>query len=174
MESTAPKDPFSRELIEKEIAHLKKKGSSRNNREAQRYTSRSLLTLAILAVLWFYAMDPFLHAYYRGNAVHAYLYLHNYGDDKKAAALADTRIFTTYEIKQLDERQGSFQDYFRNVEAANESSEDIIRYMNGVHDLHEGNYAKLTPFNKVRYELFVKTGLTPPMRWDFLDPSIGH
>jgi hypothetical protein len=164
---------FDRELIEKEIAHLKKGRSVRHAKEEARGFSRSLMVLAILAVLWVYCMDPILFAYHRGDAIRTYLYLHNYGDDRKAAALAASGYFSTIEVQQLNNRAGSFQDYFNGTEAAEKKSAALIRYMQGVHDLHNDNYAALTPLNKFRYVVFVKTGIAPPERWEFLNPSIG-
>ena len=168
-----PSSPFARELIEKEIAHLKKKGSVRHAQEERRHLSRGLMILAILGVLWLYFMDPILYAYDRGDAIRTYLYLHKYGNDAKAAALAASGFLSAYETQQLDKRQGSFQDYFNGTEAADRKADALIRYLQGVHNLHQDNYPALSPLNKFRYTVFVKTGLTPPAQWEFLNPSIG-
>jgi hypothetical protein len=122
-------EPFARELIEKEIAHLKKRRSVRNAHDEARSLSRGLMFLAIVAVLWLYCMDPFLFAYYRGDAIRTYLYLHNYGDDKKAAALAACGLLSSIEVQQLDNRAGSFQDYFNGTEAAEKKSASAISTM---------------------------------------------
>jgi hypothetical protein len=178
MEPSTPRapgksDPYNRELIEKEIGHLKKGRSVRNAQDQARGWSRTLMFAAICGALWIYIMDPVLFAYHRGDAIRTYLYLHNYGSDPKAAALAASGYFSDYERHGLDERTGSFQDYFVGTEAAEKKADALVRYLQGVHDLHNHNYASLTPLNKFRYVLFVKTGLTPPVRWEFLNPSIG-
>jgi hypothetical protein len=165
---------FNHELIEKEIVHLKKKSSTRNRDERARYTSRSLMVLAILALGWFYAMDPFLHSYYRGDAIRDYLYLHNYGSDAQAVALVKTGILSNYEAQVLGKRQGSFQDYYSTPADADKKAAEIIGYMNGVRNLHDGNYAALSLVNKVRYVVFIETGLSTPTDWEFLNPSIGQ
>jgi hypothetical protein len=166
-------EAYNRELIEKEIAHLKKNRSVRHAQEQSRGYSRVLMITAILAMVWIYIMDPVLFAYHRGDAIRAYLYLHNYGSDKKAAALAASGYFSSYERQELDNRLGSFQDYFVGTEAAEKQADALSGYIQGVKNLHDDNYPALTPLNKFRYVLFVKTGLTPPVRWEFLNPSIG-
>ena len=164
--------PFSRELIEKEIAHLKKGRSVRQTREARGGWTRTLLSLAVLVLVGLYALDPVLFSYHRGEAIRAYLYLHNYGDDRQAEAVAATGLLKPGEVRELNRRRGSFQDYFGGTEAAEQKAAALIRYMDGVRALHEHRYDALTPLNKLRYILFVKTGLTPPIRWDVLNSSI--
>jgi hypothetical protein len=165
-------DPYRRDLIEKEIAHLKKGRSVRTTGDDARAFSRTLMIAIILAAVWIYVMDPLLFAYHRGDAIRAYLYLHNYGNDRKAAELAQSGYFSEYERQVLDKRIGSFQDYFVGTEAAGKTADSLIGYLQGVRDLHNDHYATLTPLNKLRYVLFVKTGLNPPVRWEFLNPSI--
>ena len=129
----------------------------------------------VLAVLFgLYALDPILFSYNRGDAIRVYLYLHNYGNDQQAQAVAACGLLLPGEVRELNKRQGSFQDYFNGTEAAEKRADSLIRYMNGVHALHENRYAELSPLNKLRYILFVKTGLTPPIRWDFLNSSVSQ
>jgi hypothetical protein len=165
-------DPFRRDLIEKEIAHLKKGRSVRTAGAEARGFSRVVMIAAILGAVALYVMDPLFFAYHRGDAIRAYLYLHNYGNDHKAAELAHSGYLSEYEQQVLDKRLGSFQDYFVGTEAAEKKADALILYLKGVHDLHHDAYAALTPVNKLRYVLFVKTGLNPPVRWEFLNPSI--
>ncbi len=163
---------FSRELIEHEIEHLKKRRSVRHAHETERAKWKVLAAVVVLTLLGLYFMDPFVFSYNRGDAIRVYLYLHNYGDDAKAQAVARSGLLTDYEIAQLNHRQGSFQDYFNGTGPAEQKAADLIAYMDQVHALHAGVYDSLSPVNKVRYVLFVKTGLTPPIRWQALYSSL--
>jgi hypothetical protein len=121
-----------------------------------------------------YFLDLPLHAYFRGEAVRNYLYLHHYGSDRKATELVDTGIFRAEELDLLDRRTGSFQGYYTNPLEASRAADTIIGYLRGVDALQRGEYDKLDPVNKVRYQLFVRFGLLPPTRWGLLDPSIDY
>jgi hypothetical protein len=172
-DSTPPGLPrFDRALIDKEIDHLKKRKGVRHAQESTHDWSKMLVVAAVLGVLWLYFMDVFLFSYNRGDAIRAYLYLHNYGDDQKATALANSGLLTPYEVAQLNRRQGSFQDYFNGTGPAEEKTAELIAYMDQVRALHERHYDSLSPVNKVRYGLFMETGLIPPTHWDELDSSI--
>jgi hypothetical protein len=164
--------PFARELIEHEIDHLKKRRSVRDAQETQRAWGSMLAFFAVVGVLWLYVMDPFLFSYNRGDAIHVYLYLHNYGSDAKAHEVAASGLLTPNEVTQLDRREGAFQDYFDGTGPAERRAAELIAYMDQVRALHEGRYEDLSPVNKLRYFLFVKTGLTPPTRWQSLDSPI--
>jgi len=164
--------PYARELIEHEIEHLKKRRGVRHVQETERAWGKLLICLAVLGVLWLYVMDPFLFSYNRGDAIHVYLYLHNYGSDAKAQAVAASGLLTPNEVTQLDHRQGAFQDYFNGTGPAEQRAAELIAYMDQVRALHEGRYEALSPVNKLRYYLFVKTGLMPPTRWTSLDSPI--
>jgi hypothetical protein len=173
MSSPANSQPqFKRDLIEKEIEHLKKRQSVRNAQEAKRGWSKMLITAAIFGLLWLYFMDPILFSYDRGDAIRVYLYLHNYGDDQKAQAVANTGLLTAYEVAQLNRRLGSFQDYFDGTGAAEKKADALLAYMGQVRALHQRQYESLSLVNKVRYYLFMVTGLIPPTHWDALNSSI--
>ena len=170
----APKSnaPYSHELIEKEIEHLKKRTGTRSAQEIQRGWSKFLVVCAVLGLFWLWGMDAVLFSYNRGDAIHDYLYLHNYGNDAKARALAASGLLTPGEVKQLNARQGAFQDYYAGTEAAEKQAAELIDYMDQVRALHQSQEETLSPLNKVRYFLFMKTGLIPPTRWDVLNSSI--
>jgi hypothetical protein len=168
----AKPSPFSPDLIEKEIAHLKKGRSTRQAQEERRGRLGGSICLILVVLFGLYALDPVLFSYNRGDAIRVYLYLHNYGNDHQAQAVADCGLLLPGEVRELNQRQGSFQDYFSGTEAAEKQGDKLIRYMKGVHDLHENRYNELTPLNKLRYFLFIETGLTPPIRWDFLNSSV--
>jgi hypothetical protein len=167
-----PLSPYSPERIEHEIAHLRNRGSVRDPNARKRSPITWLITLAVLGLLWLYFMDPVLHSFRRGDAIHAYLYLHNFGSERKAQALADSGIFTAGEVQRLNHRQGSFQDYYSGPDAAERSANSVISYLQGVSDLQNGRYANLDFLGKVRYQLFVRFGILPPIQWAVFDPSI--
>jgi hypothetical protein len=166
--------PTPYELIEPEIVHLKKGYSIRHGPRAKPKTPPWLLILAICALGWLYLMDPFLHAWYKGEAIRTYLYLHNYGAGLLADSLVASQIFSPDEVTALNRRQGSFQDYYTSPEAANREAEAIIKYMTALHLLHAGKYQQLNPVGRMRYLLFIRTGIVPPTEWSFLDPSVGE
>lgn len=163
---------FDRSLIDKEIDHLKKRQGVRNAQEAKRGWAKMLVTAAVLGVVWLYFMDVFLFSWNRGDAIRVYLYLHNYGDDQKASALANSGLLTPYEVATLNKRQGSFQDYYNGTGPAEKKAGELIAYMDQVRALHERHYDSLSPVNKIRYGLFMETGLIPPTHWSGLNSSI--
>ena len=166
--------PTPHELIEPEIDHLKKSSSVRHGPGAKKKRSPWLIILALCGLGWLYLMDPFLHAWYKGEAIRTYLYLHSYGAGPLANDLIATRIFSTYEIEALNRRQGSFQDYYASPEAANRQAQAIINYTTALRLLHAGKYQQLDPVGRTRYLLFIRTGIVPPTEWDFLEPSMGN
>jgi hypothetical protein len=163
---------FQRNLIEKEIEHLKKRTSSRHAADNKRAWSKVIVVAVVLGLLWLYAMDPVLFSWNRGDAIRVYLYLHNYGNDQTAQAVANCGLLTPGEVTQLNRRQGAFQDYFAGTAPAEKQAAGLIAYMKQVHALHGGDYDSLSLVNKVRYVLFIKTGLTPPIHWNGLNSSI--
>jgi hypothetical protein len=182
MASIFDKDPaekpevpiYGRERIESEIAHLKKPKSVRDLKAEKYAYARFIVVTLVLAIIGLYVLDPILFAYHRGDAIRAYLYLHNYGSDAKAQALASTRILTADEILTLNHRTGSFQDYYPSAQAATDKADEIIAYLQNVHNLHIGKYDQLTLLNKVRFYLFVQTGIPLPTEWSALNPSVGE
>ena len=168
-----PNVPSPYELIEPEIVHLKKGYSIRYGPKAPKRAPPWVLVIGFLALAWFYLMDPIMHAWYRGEAVHTYLYLHNYGSGELASKLAATQILNADEINTLNHRQGSFQDYYSTPADAVKEANVIIKYMDDVKLLHSKNYQQLDPVGRLRYLLFIRTNLFLPTSWDFLDPGIG-
>ena len=166
-----PPTPY--ELIESEIGHLKKGSSIRQRPGGETKTPPWLIILALCGLAWLYLMDPFLHAWYKGEAIRTYLYLHNYGSGPLIDELIATRIFSPDEVETLNRRNGSYQDYYASPEAANHEAQTIINYMTDLHLLHAGKYQQLNPVGRTRYLLFIRTGLIPPTQWSILDPSVG-
>jgi hypothetical protein len=164
--------PTPYELIEPEIVHLKKGYSIRYGPKAKKTAPPWLVILAFCGLAWLYLMDPFFHAWYKGEAIRTYLYLHNYGTGPVAANLIATHIFSPDEVTVLNHRQGSFQDYYASPEAANRQAEVIINYMTALQLLHAGKYEQLDPVGRMRYLLFIRTGIVLPTDWSFLDPSV--
>ena len=166
--------PTPYELIEPEIGHLKKGSSTRHGPRDKTKTPPWLIILALCGLGWLYVMDPFLHAWYKGEAARTYLYLHNYGAGPLLNDLIATRIFSPDEVEALNHRNGSFQDYYASPEAANRQAETIIHYMTALRLLHAGKYQQLGPVGRMRYLLFIRTGIAPPTQWSVLDPSVGN
>src|SRR5271170_22968 len=132
--------PTPHELIEPEIVHLKKGYSIRHGPKAKKGTPAWVVVVAFCGLAWLYLMDPFLHAWYKGEAIRTYLYLHSYGTGPQVNALVATRIFSPEEVAALNRRGGSFQDYYASPEAASRQAATIINYMTTLQLLHDGKY----------------------------------
>jgi hypothetical protein len=165
--------PTNFELIEPEVIHLKK-GYSIRYGPKQPKRSVWLVLLGFCGLAYIYLMDPILHAWYKGEAVKTYLYLHNYGNAQAAQDLINSQILDYGDIQTLNHRTGAFQDDFKSLQDATAESEKIITYMNSVRLLHAGRYQALDPLGRMRYLLFIRTGLVLPTQWGFLDPSVGN
>lgn len=164
--------PTPHELIEPEIVHLKKGYSIRHGKKMERRAPPWVVVLGFMGLAWLYLMDPIVHAWYKGEAMRTYLYLRSYGSTQQANRLA-TCIFSPEEVAVLNDRQGSFRDYYSTPQAAERQANDIIEYEQNVKLLHAGKYQKLDPVGRMRYLLFIRTNLVLPISWDFLDPSVG-
>ena len=175
-DKNAPQDkpPTPYERLAPEIAHLKKGSSVRHGPNAKKRLSPWLIILVLGGLVWLYIMDPVVHAWYRGEAIRTYLYLHNYGAGPLADELLATGLFSADEIHTLNNRHGSFQDYYVSPTTANREAEIIIGYMKSVQLLHDGKYDQLDPVGKLRYYLFVRPGIPLPTQWPWLDPSVGE
>jgi hypothetical protein len=167
--STSPYD-----LIQHEITHLKKGTTARHGNKPRKKMSLWLVALGACGLAWLYLMDPIEHAWYKGEAVKTYVYLHNYGVGKEADQLAGSGILAPEEVAELDQRHGSFQDYYATPKAAAQAATTIVSYMASVKLLHSGRYEQLGPVGRMRYLLFIRTGLFLPTSWDFLDPSVNE
>jgi hypothetical protein len=159
------------DLIEKEIGHLKKGRSVRHGSKVSG-SPPWLIVIALCGLAWLYLMDPFYHAWYKGEAIRAYLYLHTYGAGPEVGSLVSSQILSQGEITLLNQRSGSFRDYYKSPDAAARKSDAIVAYMNEVNLLHEGKYQPLDPVGRMRCLLFVRTGLILPREWAFLDPNV--
>jgi hypothetical protein len=169
-----PSPPTPYELIEPEIVHLKKGYSIRHGERPSPKAPPWMLVLAFCGLAWLYLMDPIIHAWNKGEAIRTYLYLHNYGTGSLANQLAASQILLPDEVEALNHRQGAFQDYYPSLDDAKHHAEVIIKYMNDVRLLHAGKYQKLGPVGRMRYLLFIRTGLVLPSDWTFLDPGVGE
>lgn len=171
-----PLGPYSRERIAPEIDHLRHRGTVRraDGKTSGGFRGAGFIILVVLIFLGLFFMDPVLHAWHRGEAVRDYLYLHHFGSEPKARQLLATGIFSPAEIELLNRRQGSFQNYYSGPGHASRAADSIIRYLQGVSALQAGAYDRLNTLGKIRYQLFVRFGLHPPVSWNVLDPSIGE
>jgi len=167
-----PKSDSPYDLIEHEIEHLKKGTTARHGNKPRKSMSLWLVVLGACGLAWLYLQDPIEHSWYKGDAIKAYLYLHNYGAGNDASQLAGSGIFTADEVTTLDLSHGAYQDYFATPAAAAKKAQDIISYLASVKLLHAGRYEQLDPVGRMRYLLFIRTGLILPTSWAFLDPSV--
>jgi hypothetical protein len=121
---------------------------------------------------WLYLMDPIEHSWYKAEAIKAYLYLHNYGAGNEATELAGSGILDAEEVTLLNQQRGSYQDYYATPQAAAKEATVIVSYLTSVKLLHAGRYEQLDPVGRMRYLLFIRTGLVLPTAWAFLDPVV--
>jgi hypothetical protein len=163
---------YARERIEKEIEHLKKPKSTRQGADERKTLGIFVCSVIALVLFGLYAMDPFLFSWYKGDAIKDYLYLHNYDTGQKAQALATCGILTPADVQILNQRQGSFQDYYPSLQEADKNADSIIGFMNGLSKLRNGPPDDLDALGKIRYNLFCKWGVIPPKEWSALNPVI--
>jgi len=169
-ERREPLSPY--DLIEGEIVHLKKGYSVRYGSQPQRHTPMWVVVLGFCGLAYLYLFDPFAHAWYKGEAIKAYLYLHSYGAGKEASQLAASGIFSPDELTLLNQQHGSYQDYYATPQAAADEATTIVTYLTSVKLLHAGRYQELDPLGRMRYLLFIRTGLFLPTSWSILDPAV--
>ena len=179
MESLFQREPVARPLtiyerLAPEIAHLQKGVSTRHGKGGPGGFFTWICVIAIGAVLGLFFMDPFLYAVHRSDAIRAYLYLHSYDTDATVQPLIDSRILSANEIIVLNHKDGSFQNYFSSRQDAEDKAAGIVAYMSGLRTLRSGAYQNLDPIGKLRYFLFVRSGLMPPVSWSGLNPSVGY
>jgi hypothetical protein len=168
--SNGPLSPI--QLIEREIDHLKRGTSVRHGNRPQRKASAWFFGLAVCASVLLYILDPIEHAWYRGDAISAYLYLHSYGTGHDADRLAGCGILRPEEVAELNDMHGSYQDSYDSPQAAARSAQAVVYFMTQAKELRAGHYYQLDWLERVRYILFIRTGLVPPLAWDFLDPGL--
>ena len=163
---------FARARIEREIAHLKKPQSTRHGPNEHDIQGIFSFCVILFAIIGLYFMDPFFYSWYKGDAIQAYLYLHNCDSDQKAQALIATGILTQEDVEILNRRHGSFQDYYSSPQEAEKTADSIISFMNGLSKQRTGPYDDLDLLGKIRYNLFCRWGLNPPSEWTSLNPAV--
>jgi hypothetical protein len=170
-EQPPPPNPY--ELIGPEIEHLRQATDVRHGPKAKGRTTPWTIVLGLCVVAGLYVMDPIMRAWYKGEAIQTYLYLHNYGSTEQADHLLTAQLLSPEEVVVLNHRQGSFQDYYPSPQAAEAQAETITKYMADTRLLHAGKYQQLGPIGRLRYLLFVRWGIYLPDDWQFLDPTLG-
>jgi len=165
--------PTPYDLIEHEVKHLKKGTGTRRNPKDKTRTPPWIVILAFCGLAWLYLMDPIYHAWYKGEAVRAYLYLRNFGSAEDVAGLTASQILSPEDIESLNHRSGNYRDYYTSPADAKETALTIETYMKDVHLLHEGRYQGLDPVGRMRYAIFIDLGIFLPTQWPFLDPTVG-
>jgi hypothetical protein len=166
-----PRAPTVYDRIGPEIKHLLKGASVRDAHSRSRAGAWAA-SIAVAILLWLFFMDPFLYSFHKSAAMRAYVYLHNYNSASATDGLIASGMFTKDEILTLNERHGSFQSYFSSPTDAEQGAANAVAFMNGLHALHFGQYAQLDPIGKIRYLLFVRMGIYPPMVWSGLNPAV--
>jgi hypothetical protein len=177
MESIFSKDPAARtatvyDRIGPEISHLQKGNSVRDRAEARNKKGAWAATIALFILLVLFFMDPFLFAMHKSSAIKAYIYLHNYGSSSSTQAMAASRMFSADELQTMNNRHGSFQSFFASPADAQEAATSAVDFMNKAHNLRYGDYDTLDPIGKLRYMLFIRIGLYPPIVWQGLNPTL--
>jgi hypothetical protein len=170
-DTTARRPPTVHDLIKPEITHLKKSASVRHT-SSRPIVASWIFGLALCALLGLYALDPFLYAMHKNEAVRAYLYLHNNGSDSSTKALVDSQILSSGEVAALNGRTGSYKDYYPSTDEAQQQALDIEKYMDDVQTLHDGPYESLDPLGQLRFLLFTRNGISTPTQWSGLNPSV--
>ncbi len=168
------KPPTPYDLIEKEVQHLKKGSSVRHGGASKNRKMPWLVILGFIGLAWLYLMDPFYHAWYKGEAIRAYLYLHQYGSEADVAALTGAHILSLEEIDVLNHKNGAFRDYFKSADEARKRVDAIVQYQTNVQLLHEDKYQSLDPVGRMRSVLFIRWGIFLPTDWNFLDPTVSY
>ncbi len=171
-DTSRTRPPTNLEKIEKEISHLQGGSVRKKPGETSKRFATWVFVSVVGALLGLYFMDPFVYAMRKSNAISIYLYLNNHEAGDATKALIATHIFNKDEIAALNRRQGSYQAYFASPSDAKAAEAAVIAYMKGVNDLHGDHYDALDDLNKVRYRLFIETGLNPPKTWSMLNPSV--
>jgi len=166
------KAPTPHDLIEKEIQHLKKGTSVRHGGASKNRKMPWLIIIGFLGLAWLYLMDPFYRAWYKGEAIRTYLYLHQYGSQADLANLVNAHLLSLEEIDVLSHRTGDYREYYPSPDAALKRAETIVTYVNNVELLHAGKYQQLDPVGRMRYVVFIKIGIVLPTDWPFLDPTV--
>jgi hypothetical protein len=160
------------QMIEKETAHLKNRTTARYGDRPKRRLSVWMTVLVLGGLLGLYLLDPILHAWYRYDAIHAYTYLHNFGSGNEATELATCGMFRPDEIVQINRGTLTDKDDYATPQDAAKTARAVLNYVASVKALHNGNYEQLNWLGRLRYDIFVRSGLNPPIAWDVLDPGV--
>ena len=168
------KAPTPHDLIAKEVEHLKKGTSVRHGGASKNRNVPWLVVIGFVGLAWLYLMDPFYHAWYKGEAIRAYLYLHQYGGQPDIDALVGSHILSPQDIDVLNHRSGTYRDYYSSADDARKRVDVIVKYMNDVQLLHAEKYQTLDPVGRMRCVVFIRFGIVLPTDWAFLDPSITY
>lgn len=155
-----------------ELEHLQKVTSVRYGTMAHKQSYGWAAAIAICSLLALYFMDPFIYAMHKYEAMQAYVYLHNHDSKSYTDALAATRMFSQDELDALNRQKATSADSNMSPREAEDKAATVVAYMKSVRDLHLGRYEGLDPIGKLRYLLFVRTGLIPPTEWSGLNPSV--
>ena len=155
-----------------EIQHLQRGNSVRDGSMSGSKAGAWAASIALFLLLTLFFMDPFLFAMHKSSAIRAYIYLHNYGSAASTEALVSSGIFSHADVNEMNDKRGSYQDYFASAMDAEKTAASAVSFMSGMHDLRYAQPETLDPIGKLRYMLFVRIGLYPPTIWSGLNPSV--
>jgi hypothetical protein len=167
----ATRPPTALDRIGPEIKHLKK-GISVREGNSRSKAAAWIASIALLLLIGLFFMDPFLYSLRKSEAIRAYVYLHNYASASSTSGLVASGIFSKDEIRVMNDRRGTFQDYFSSVTEAENQAVTVVDFINGLHALRHGKYEQLDRLGKLRYLLFIRIGIDPPMAWSGINPSV--
>jgi hypothetical protein len=170
--SPPPDSPYGMDRIEKEIEHVRQRAAVREKRGERSVVGRVLVVTIVLALGVLYFMDPFLYAWRKGEAIKAYAYLHENGDEAPAQALTATGIFSPREVAALNAQAPVVPPDYPSTAAAEREAMEVEGYLARLSALHSGHDEQLDAVGKIRYDLFVRWGIGLPTQWDMLTPVV--
>ncbi|MEM1058424.1 MAG: hypothetical protein AAGK14_04180 [Verrucomicrobiota bacterium] len=123
-------------------------------------------------LLALFFLDPFIYPIQKTKAMRSIVYLNLYGDPADVQRLAASSLLDDQDVEALMVKDGDYRAFFPGGTAeAREVGASALAYMEEVKAMHEGNVDALTIYNRIRYYLFVPTGLRPPKYWTSLNPD---
>ncbi|HSI85367.1 MAG: hypothetical protein ACAI35_07300 [Candidatus Methylacidiphilales bacterium] len=164
---------FAPERLVKEVDHLAEERRLNKVHPLVKY-GRIIGGFLLLIALSLYFLDPFVFASRKTQAIRAYLYQRQHGDEKVAAALLYSGYFDEQERAVLQNRTGNYMEFFNSPEECKRVALEAIRYIDTLRGIHTGNLSKVDGLNRFRYYLFLYPGILPPMPvdWSTMTPRV--
>ncbi|PTY04153.1 hypothetical protein DB346_05010 [Verrucomicrobia bacterium LW23] len=165
---------FARERIVTEVDHIARERALRMP-TWMRYL-RFAGGILLLVGLALYFLDPFVFSARKAQAIRAYLYQRQHGDQKIAAAILVSDYFDDLERSNLQLRTGNFAAFFATPEESKRVAQQTLRYIDTLKGIHTGNLEKVDGLNRLRYYLFEWPGILPsmPVSWSTMTPYVDY